>query len=84
MGITAIPNLIAVAPAGESSAAHAAAPQPPQPAANPAKDTVQLTEAEQVYQLYNQGQQIPQIANTLSLSEAAVNSYLSISNSNAA
>jgi DNA-binding NarL/FixJ family response regulator len=42
---------------------------------------VQLTEAQQVYQLSNQGRTVPQIANTLSLSEDQVNSYLGISNS---
>jgi DNA-binding NarL/FixJ family response regulator len=42
-------------------------------------DTVQLTEAQQVYQLYNQGYQVTQIASSLSLSVAAVNSYLNIS-----
>jgi DNA-binding NarL/FixJ family response regulator len=46
-----------------------------------ASDTVQLTEAQQVYQLYNQGMQVSQIASSLSLSVAAVNSYLNISNS---
>jgi DNA-binding NarL/FixJ family response regulator len=84
MSITAIPSLIAVAPAGESSAANAPAAPPPQPAAKVPTDTIQLTEADRVYQLYNQGQQVPQIANTLSLREAAVNSYLNISNNNAA
>jgi DNA-binding NarL/FixJ family response regulator len=44
-------------------------------------DTVQLTEAQQVYQLYNQGYQVTQIASTLSLTVAAVNSYLNISSS---
>jgi DNA-binding NarL/FixJ family response regulator len=84
MSITAIPNLTAVTSAGESSVANAQAAQPPQPPANSRTDIVQLTEADRVYQLYNQGQQVPQIANTLSLSEAAVNSYLNISNNNAA
>jgi DNA-binding NarL/FixJ family response regulator len=84
MSITAIPSLIAVTPAGESSATNAPAAPPPQPTAKVPADTIQLTEAERVYQLYNQGQQVPQIANTLSLSEAAVNSYLNISNNNAA
>jgi DNA-binding NarL/FixJ family response regulator len=56
-------------------------PQPqPQLSANGSSDAVQLTEAQQVYQLYNQGMQIPQIASNLSLSVAAVNSYLNISN----
>jgi DNA-binding NarL/FixJ family response regulator len=87
MGFTAIPNLTAVTTAGQNSTANAPTaqpPKPPQPPANTPNDTVQLTEAERVYQLYNQGQQVPQIAGALSLSEAAVNSYLNISNSNAA
>jgi DNA-binding NarL/FixJ family response regulator len=50
---------------------------------NPGVDTVQLTVAQQVYQLYNQGQQVPQIAVSLNLSVAAVNSYLNLSNSGA-
>jgi DNA-binding CsgD family transcriptional regulator len=44
-----------------------------------AADTVQLTEAQQVYQLYNQGQRVSQIASSLSLSQAAVNGYLNLS-----
>ena len=81
MGITAIPSLISAAPASEieNASANPPAAQPPQPAET-GTDTVQLTQAERVYQLYNQGQQVPQIANTLSLSEAIVNSYLNISN----
>ena len=51
----------------------------PQPATNVAADTVQLTEAQQVYQLYNQGQRVSQIASSLSLSQAAVNGYLNLS-----
>jgi DNA-binding NarL/FixJ family response regulator len=80
MGITAIPTLVSAAAAATNTAATQAAP-PPQAPANAPSDTVQLTEAERVYQLYNQGQQVPAIASTLSLSEAAVNSYLNISNS---
>lgn len=84
MSITAIPNPIAAGPAAESQSwnASANAPTVQAPELPPAAptDTVQLTEAERVYQLYNQGQQVTQIASTLSLSEAAVNSYLNISN----
>ncbi len=58
-------------------------PQPqPQPTANNTGYTVQLSEVQQVYQLYNQGQQVPQIATALSLSVSAVNNYLGITNSN--
>jgi DNA-binding NarL/FixJ family response regulator len=80
MGITAIPSLASdTASAGPSSGSQAAQ-SPPQPKASAAGDTVQLTEAQQVYQLYNQGLQVSQIASTLSLSVAAVNSYLNLSN----
>jgi DNA-binding NarL/FixJ family response regulator len=54
-----------------------AKPQQQQPTTK-ASDTVHLTEAQQVYQLYNQGMQVTQIASSLSLSVAAVNSYLNI------
>jgi DNA-binding NarL/FixJ family response regulator len=50
----------------------------PQPVANSGGDTVQLTEAQHVYQLHNQGQRVSQIASSLSLTEAAVNSYLNL------
>ena len=56
-------------------------PGPQQPVSS-AGYTVQLSEAQQVYQLYNQGQQVTQIAATLNLSVAAVNNYLGITNSN--
>jgi DNA-binding CsgD family transcriptional regulator len=51
--------------------------------ANAPTDTVELTEAQRVFALYNQGQPISQIAQTLSLSVDQVNSYLNISNSGA-
>jgi DNA-binding NarL/FixJ family response regulator len=41
-------------------------------AANVATDTVQLTEAQQVYQLFNQGQSVSQISSSLGLSVASV------------
>jgi DNA-binding CsgD family transcriptional regulator len=56
-----------------------AATQRIQQPANTGGDTVKLTVAQQVYQLYNQGQTITQIANSLSLAVSAVNSYLNIS-----
>jgi DNA-binding NarL/FixJ family response regulator len=55
-------------------------PPQPQPSTATASDTVQLSEAQRVYQLYNQGLPIAQIASNLSLSEAAVNGYLNITN----
>jgi DNA-binding NarL/FixJ family response regulator len=51
-----------------------------QPTASSA-GTVRLTEAQQVYQLYNQGQAVSQIASNLSLTENAVNGYLGNSGS---
>ncbi len=44
-------------------------------------DSVRLSEAQQAYQLYNQGLPITQIASSLSLSVAAVDNYLNISSS---
>jgi DNA-binding NarL/FixJ family response regulator len=83
MGITAISSVVAApAPSDGRPALNPPTPQPQQPPpANQHSDTVQLTEAQQVYQLYNQGQQVPQIAGTLNLSVTAVNSYLGLSNS---
>lgn len=46
-----------------------------------AQDTVQLTEAERVYQLYIQGQKVSQIAAALSLPVQAVDSYLNLTTS---
>jgi DNA-binding CsgD family transcriptional regulator len=51
------------------------------PSAANSGDTVQLTEAEQVYLLYTQGQSVSQIANTLGLPVALVDNYLNLSNS---
>jgi DNA-binding NarL/FixJ family response regulator len=67
-----------------SASSNAAAPQQNEPQqtqapASASAYTVQLTEAQQVYQLYNQGLPVTQIASSLSLSVAAVNSYLSLS-----
>ena len=44
-------------------------------------DTVKLTVAQQVDQLYNQGQAVSQIASNLSLTVSAVNGYLGNSGS---
>jgi hypothetical protein len=54
---------------------------PAQPAAESAPYVVKLTEAEQAYQLSLQDQTVPQIADKLSVTVAAVNSYLGITNS---
>jgi DNA-binding NarL/FixJ family response regulator len=63
------------------AAQNARAAQPVQQSAARQTDTVTLTEAQQVYQLYNQGQQVPQIATNLRLSVSAVDNYLGINNS---
>jgi DNA-binding NarL/FixJ family response regulator len=73
--------LAATAANAPSTAADAQAAQAPAPSANSGEDTVQLTVAQQVYQLYNQGQPVPQIAASLNLSVAAVNSYLNLTTS---
>jgi DNA-binding NarL/FixJ family response regulator len=39
---------------------------------------VRLSESQQVYQLYNQGQRVTQIATSLNLPVSAVNNYLGI------
>jgi hypothetical protein len=57
-----------------------AAPRAPRTASS-AVDTVNLTAAQQVYELYNQGQTVPQIALSLNLGVPQVNSFLGISNS---
>jgi len=41
-------------------------------------DTVTLTAAQQVYNLYNQGQTVSQISTSLSLPVSTVNNYLGI------
>jgi len=47
---------------------------------NNAADTVPLSQSQRVTQLYQQGQQVPQIASTLSLPVDIVNNYLGITN----
>jgi DNA-binding NarL/FixJ family response regulator len=78
-----IPSVLPGAPTAAESPSSNTAPapqvQPVQPTAQASADTVRLTAAEQVYQLYNQGQKVSQIASSLSLSVAAVNSYLNLS-----
>jgi DNA-binding NarL/FixJ family response regulator len=48
---------------------------------NNSTHTVTLTEAQQVYNLYNQGQTVPQISTSLSLPVSMVNNYLGITES---
>ncbi len=81
---TSITSVLLSAPsAGANPSANQApaAKQQPQPAATGSGDTVQLSEAQQVYQLYNQGQRVSQIATNLSLTQAAVNGYLGLNTS---
>jgi DNA-binding NarL/FixJ family response regulator len=76
---TPISSLNVNPPTAAANVASNAAPAArPQPATKAATDTVELTEAQRVYQLYNQGQKVAQIATSLSLSEAAVNGYLNL------
>jgi|HubBroStandDraft_1064217.scaffolds.fasta_scaffold00429_16 DNA-binding NarL/FixJ family response regulator len=70
------PSPAAASAPSPSAAAH----RSPPPTNNPA-DKVVLTEVQQVVQLYNQGQSVPQIATSLSLAVQAVNSYLGITSS---
>jgi len=67
-------------PAAANASSNATAAQSAPTAANVATDTVQLTEAQQVYQFFNQGQSVSQISSSLGLSVASVNGYLNISN----
>ncbi len=59
----------------------AAAAPPAQPTSNSAPYVIKLTVAQQAFQLSLQEQTVPQIADTLSVTIAAVNSYLGITNS---
>ncbi len=52
--------------------------QPTNNAPSAAADTVKLTMAEQVYNLYTQGQTVPEIATGLNLTVELVNSYLGL------
>jgi DNA-binding NarL/FixJ family response regulator len=79
MGITISSALLTGAAAANSPSTAAA--QPVQQPSGNSGDTVTLTVAEQVYQLYNQGQQVSQIATSLSLPETTVNNYLGITRS---
>jgi DNA-binding CsgD family transcriptional regulator len=79
MSISISSALSTVAVTAANSSSNAAPVQrnsQPQPTSNQAGYTVQLSEAQQVYQLYNQRQQISQIAQTLNLSVDVVNTYL--------
>lgn len=68
-----IPSLAAA-----NSSSTSAAVQTQQRTTDQSAYTVRLTEAQQVYQLYNQGQPVPKIATSLNLPVSAVNNYLGI------
>ena len=77
--MSAISSSLSVASlAATPSANTSTATQKVQQPANTAGDTVKLTVSQQVYQLYNQGQTVTQIANSLSLTVGTVNNYLNI------
>ena len=61
-----------------ASASAESMPNVQQPASN-SGDTITLSESQRVYQLYNQGLSVAQIASTLSLPVETVNNYLNIS-----
>jgi len=65
--------------AAANSYSNSAAAQRIQQPTNDSADTVKLSESQQVVQLYQQGQQVSQIASSLSLTVDTVNSYLGIS-----
>jgi DNA-binding NarL/FixJ family response regulator len=79
-----VSSALATASVAANSPSTATAQRVQQPTNQPtasSADTVRLTEAQQVYQLYNQGQAVSQIASNLSLTESAVNGYLGNSGS---
>jgi DNA-binding NarL/FixJ family response regulator len=78
MSISISSSLSTASLAAANSSSTSAAAQTPQPTTNQSAYSVTLTEAQQVYQLYNQGQQVSQIATSLSLPVSAVNNYLGI------
>jgi DNA-binding NarL/FixJ family response regulator len=79
MSISISSSLPAAPVAVTNSSARPAAAQQTQQSTNASADTVRLSESQQVYQLYNQGEKISQIASNLSLTVSAVNSFLGIS-----
>jgi DNA-binding NarL/FixJ family response regulator len=79
-----VSSALATASVGANSPSTATAQRVQQPTNQQtasSADTVRLTEAQQVYQLYNQGRAVSQIASNLSLTENAVNGYLGNSGS---
>ncbi|MGB0013654.1 MAG: hypothetical protein WBQ03_18745 [Candidatus Sulfotelmatobacter sp.] len=78
MSISISSSLSTASLAATNSSSTSAATRNPQPTINNSGDTVKLSESQQVYQLYNQGQAVSQIATTLSLPVEIVNNYLGI------
>ena len=76
--VSSAPPTASVAVGSSSNVGRNPQPHPEKPTVNNTGYTVQVSEAQQVYQLYNQGQQISQIATALNLSVSAVNNYLGI------
>ena len=80
MSIAISSALSAASFAGEGVLSAPSSAPKPQPTPIEAPYTVQLTAAQQVYNLYNQGHTVPQIASSLNLSVELINSFLNISN----
>jgi DNA-binding NarL/FixJ family response regulator len=80
MSISISNSLSTASLAAQDAYAKSAAAQKPQQTTNDSEDTVKLSESQQVVQLYQQGQQVSQIASSLSLTVDTVNSYLGIAN----
>jgi hypothetical protein len=79
MGLS-VSNSLSIASQAAANQPSAAAPRATaQPTTNNQQDTVKLSSAQQVEQLYNQGQSVPQISTSLSLAQNVVNLYLGIS-----
>lgn len=78
MSISISSSLSIASLAAANSSSTSAAAQNTQPTTNASADTVRLTASQQVYQLYDQGQTVTQIATNLSLPVEIVNTYLGI------
>jgi DNA-binding NarL/FixJ family response regulator len=78
MSLSISSSLSTASLAAANSSSTSTAARTPQPTTNDSAYTVKLTESQQVYQLYNQGQQVSQIAASLRLPVETVNNYLGI------
>lgn len=81
MSISISSSLATPTLATTNASSNAAAARPAQAVSNAPTDTVQLTQAQQVFQLHTQGRSISQIALSLRLTVEAVNQDLGITNS---